>query len=157
MPRHRTTVSIVMPIFNGERFLRSSLDSLLAQTFQDFEVICVNDGSTDLSESIINEYAERDSRVKTVNQANGGVASARNAGIENAEGRYLLFCDDDDLFASNMLEAMVGTMERNNADICIPNGYKLDMADNERCRFQFHQYEILPEKECFLLAMRKDS
>ena len=68
MPRHRTTVSIVMPIFNGERFLRSSLDSLLAQTFQDFEVICVNDGSTDLSESIINEYAERDSRVKTVNQ-----------------------------------------------------------------------------------------
>lgn len=122
MPRHRTTVSIVMPIFNGERFLRSSLDSLLAQTFQDFEVICVNDGSTDLSESIINEYAERDSRVKTVNQANGGVASARNAGIENAEGRYLLFCDDDDLFASNMLEAMVGTMERNNADICIPNG-----------------------------------
>lgn len=110
MPRHRTTVSIVMPIFNGERFLRSSLDSLLAQTFQDFEVICVNDGSTDLSESIINEYAERDSRVKTVNQANGGVASARNAGIENAEGRYLLFCDDDDLFASNMLEAMVGTM-----------------------------------------------
>lgn len=150
MPRHRTTVSIVMPIFNGERFLRSSLDSLLAQTFQDFEVICVNDGSTDLSESIINEYAERDSRVKTVNQANGGVASARNAGIENAEGRYLLFCDDDDLFASNMLEAMVGTMERNNADICIPNGYKLDMADNERVvDFNFINTKFLPEKECF--------
>ena len=103
-------VSIVVPIYNGERYLRDSLDSLLAQTFQDFEIICVNDGSTDSSESIINEYAERDSRVKIVNQANGGVASARNAGIENAEGRYLLFCDDDDLFASNMLEAMNGTM-----------------------------------------------
>ena len=95
-------VSVVVPIYNGERYLRDSLDSLLAQTFQDFEIICVNDGSTDSSESIINEYAERDSRVKIVNQTNGGVASARNAGIENAEGRYLLFCDDDDLFAGLM-------------------------------------------------------
>ena len=143
-------VSVVVPIYNGERYLRDSLDSLLAQTFQDFEIICVNDGSTDSSESIINEYAERDSRVKIVNQTNGGVASARNAGIENAEGRYLLFCDDDDLFASNMLEAMVGTMERNNADICIPNGYKLDMADNERVvDFNFINTKFLPEKECF--------
>ena len=125
-------VSIVVPVYNGERYLRDSLDSLLAQTFRDFEIICVNDGSTDSSESIINEYLERDSHIRVVNQANAGVASARNTGIENAKGRYLMFCDDDDLFAPNMLKTMVDAMERNNADICIPNGYKLDMADNER-------------------------
>ena len=92
-------VSIVVPVYNGERYLRDSLDSLLAQTFRDFEIICVNDGSTDSSESIINEYLERDSHIRVVNQANAGVASARNTGIENAKGRYLMFCDDDDLFA----------------------------------------------------------
>lgn len=150
MSSDQTTVSVIMPIYNGEKHLAETLDDIVSQSLADFEIICVNDGSTDLSESIVKEYAEKDSRVKIINQANAGVASARNTGIENARGRYIMFCDDDDLFAPNMLETMVGAMEKNSADICIPNGYKLDMADNKRVvDFNFINTKFLPEKECF--------
>lgn len=150
MPGQQAIVSVIVPIYNGERYLPESLDSLLAQTFQNFEIICVNDGSTDSTGKIIGEYIARDSRVKVVNQKNEGVASARNTGIANAKGRYIMFCDDDDLFAPNMLDSMVAMMEQHNADICIPNGYKLDMADNERIvDFNFINTKLLPDKECF--------
>ena len=85
------TISCIIPVYNAEKYLRHCLDSVLSQTFTDYEVILVNDGSTDGSEKICNEYAIGDSRVKVVNKLNGGVSSARNLGIDIASGKFVCF------------------------------------------------------------------
>lgn len=150
MSNEQITVSIIMPIYNGEKYLATALDDLINQTFDNFEIICVNDGSTDESSEIINHYASKDSRIIRIDQENRGVAAARNAGIDQARGRYIVFCDDDDLFSPCMLEKMVAAMNEYDADICIPNGYKLDMADSERVvEFDFVNKKFLPEQMCF--------
>lgn len=89
-------VSVIVPVFNAERFLRECLDSVLAQTLREIEVICVNDGSTDASPQILAEYAARDSRVRVTNLENGGVGNARNVGMRAARGEFLSFLDSDD-------------------------------------------------------------
>ncbi|MEE0706238.1 MAG: glycosyltransferase [Adlercreutzia sp.] len=143
-------VSIVMPVYNGEEYLAEALDSLLAQTLRDFELICVDDGSTDASSDILNSYAASDERIRIARQANAGVSAARNNGMGQARGEYLIFCDDDDLFAPTMLEEMVEKMDQWNADICVPNGYKLDMADGGRVvKGNYINTKFLPGQECF--------
>ena len=82
-------ISIVVPVYNSERFLRSTLDSLLAQTLFDIEIVCVNDGSSDSSLQILEEYASKEPRVVVVDSVNGGVSSARNKGVEIAKGEYI--------------------------------------------------------------------
>lgn len=99
-------VSIVIPVYNTECYLKECIDSVLAQTFRDIEVICVNDGSTDGSLSVLRDYEKRDVRVRVVAKENGGVVSARKAGIEQASGEYLCFVDSDDYVARNMIERM---------------------------------------------------
>ena len=86
-------VSVILPVYNGGRFIRESLDSVLAQTFHDYEVICVDDGSTDDSVAILNEYRQH---VTVLRQANGGQGAARNAGVHHTSGRYVAFIDQDD-------------------------------------------------------------
>lgn len=146
----RPKVSIVMPVYNGEDYVSEALDSLLSQTFQDFEIICVDDGSTDTSHLILERYRDQNPRISVFKQHNAGVSAARNAGVQHANGDYVMFCDDDDLFANNMLETMVGLMEEHDADICVPNGYNLDMADNARIiEANYVRSKYLPAKECF--------
>lgn len=89
-------ISIIVPVHNLEAYLRKCLDSILSQTFADFEVIVVNDGSTDKSGEICNAYAKQDARMKVIHQENGGVSSTRNAGIAQAEGDFIGFIDGDD-------------------------------------------------------------
>jgi len=89
-------VSIVIPVYNVEKYLRECLDSVICQTLREIEIICVNDGSTDGSFAILEEYAKRDSRIQIVNQPNGGLSNARNAGIARVKGRYTYFVDSDD-------------------------------------------------------------
>ncbi|HFU5892253.1 TPA: glycosyltransferase family 2 protein, partial [Enterococcus faecium] len=89
-------ISIIVPIYNVEQYLRKCVDSILAQTFTDFEVILVDDGSPDNSGAICDEYAKLDSRVRVIHKENGGLSDARNAGIEIAKGKYLGFVDSDD-------------------------------------------------------------
>lgn len=125
-------VSIVMPVYNGEDFLGECLASVRAQTLKDFELICVNDGSTDGSRDIIERAAAEDGRVRVVNQENAGVSAARNRGLNDARGVYVLFFDDDDLMEPHMLESLVARMEETEADICVTSGYKLDMRSNEK-------------------------
>lgn len=98
--------SIIIPVYNVEPYLRECLDSVLNQTFTDWEAICVNDGSTDGSAIILNEYATRDSRMKVITQPNGGLSAARNAGIDAAEGKYVLFLDSDDWLEENAIEVL---------------------------------------------------
>ena len=110
-------VSIVVPVYNVERYLARCLDSILSQTLADIEIICINDGSTDESLSILKEYAKRDDRIVVVSQENKGVSAARNVGIEIAKGEYISFIDSDDWVAPNFIEKLYETAVKNNADI----------------------------------------
>lgn len=96
--------SVIIPVYNVESYLQACLDSVLNQTFEDWEAICVNDGSTDNSTAIMEEYGHKDVRFKLVNQPNGGLSAARNTGLKAAAGEYVLFLDSDDWLESNALE-----------------------------------------------------
>ena len=109
-------ISIVVPVFNVEPYLRDCLDSVLAQTFRDLEIICVDDGSTDGSSAILAEYAKTDDRIRVIRQPNGGLSAARNAGMDAATGIYLYFFDSDDMLASNALDRLYELAEEHNLD-----------------------------------------
>lgn len=110
-------VSIVIPVYNVEKFLPQALDSLLLQTFPDFEAVCVNDGSSDGCGRILNDYARKDSRFKVINQKNQGVSAARNAALDAARGNYIAFLDPDDWIHVRFLEIMLKKIKREKADI----------------------------------------
>lgn len=110
-------VSIIIPVYNTSKYLRQTLDSVLRQTFRDWELIIVDDGSTDDSGSICDEYAGKDQRIKVIHKPNGGVSSARNVGIRAAKGKYITFIDGDDFVESDFLAKMHDGMESHQADI----------------------------------------
>lgn len=89
-------VSVILPVYNTEKYLPRCLDSLLGQTFSDFEILAVDNGSTDGSAAILHKYAQKDSRVRVLSSRPGDVGAARNAGLKAARGRYVMFCDSDD-------------------------------------------------------------
>lgn len=105
-------VSIIVPVYNAAPYLRSCLDSLLAQTLEDIEIICVNDGSSDASPQILDEYANRDHRIRVIHQENAGVSAARNAGLQAAYGAYVGFVDSDDRVDALLFEAALREMQR---------------------------------------------
>lgn len=105
------TISIIVPVYNKEKYLLSCLESIQKQTYRDFEVILVDDGSTDNSKMVCDKYAEEHLTFKVVHKRNGGVSSARNAGIEQAKGEWLFFCDADDLLYPNALEIIAAGIE----------------------------------------------
>ena len=97
-------ISVIVPIYNVEKYLKKCVDSIIAQTYSNLEIILVDDGSPDSCGAICDEYAEKDSRIKVVHKENGGLSSARNAGLDIATGEYIGFVDSDDYIASNMYE-----------------------------------------------------
>ena len=99
-------ISVIVPVYKVEPYLRRCVDSILAQTFTDFELILVDDDSTDNCPAICDEYAGKDSRIKVVHKENGGLSSARNAGMEIACGKYYLFCDSDDYVSPYWCETL---------------------------------------------------
>lgn len=107
-------VSIIVPVYNTERYLPQCVDSILSQTFTDFELLLIDDGSKDDSGKICDEYALKDCRVKVFHKDNGGVSSARNIGLDNAKGEWVTFCDSDDWLGSQYLESLV---ENSDADM----------------------------------------
>jgi glycosyltransferase involved in cell wall biosynthesis len=111
------TVSIIVPVYNVEQYIRKCIDSILSQTFRDFELILVNDGSSDGSGEICNEYTAQDKRVKVIHKKNGGLSDARNAGIEVAVGTYIGFVDSDDWIEPNMYEILYNLCVGYSADI----------------------------------------
>lgn len=110
-------ISIIIPIYNAKDYLRRCLDSVVKQTNSNLEIILVDDGSTDTSLTICNEYAEKDARIVVVSQKNQGVSAARNKGIEIATGDYLGFVDSDDVLSPNMYDILMKLQESTNADI----------------------------------------
>ena len=126
-------VSVVVPVYNVAPYLRQCLDSLVGQTLKDIEIICVDDGSTDGSGAILDEYAEKDPRVKAIHQPNAGAGAARNAGLARATGEYLFFCDPDDWAESDMLERMYAKARAAKADVLL-TGRVVEIGDGECIR-----------------------
>ena len=111
-------VSIIVPIYNVEPYLRRCVDSLLRQTYKDFELILVDDGSPDNCGAICDEYAAVDTRVRVIHKSNGGLSDARNAGLAIAQGEYIAFVDSDDWVAADYLGRMLAALQETGADIC---------------------------------------
>lgn len=116
-PGVELSVSVVVPVYNVERYLRQCLDSLVSQTYQDFEVICVDDGSTDGSLAILREYEKRDTRFKVITKPNAGYGHSLNVGFAAATGDYVGVLESDDFCDSSMLQRMMGCAEENDVDI----------------------------------------
>lgn len=130
--------SIIIPLYNVENYISVCIESVLHQSYTDFEVIVVNDGSTDSSPNIVKKLMEKDHRVRLIDQKNAGVSVARNTGLANATGEYIVFVDADDFLASDFLEYMVGLCQQSNADFCLSEnaftrkGEKQIVTDNVR-------------------------
>lgn len=122
-------VSIIIPVYNTGERLQRCLDSVIGQTFTDFECIVVDDGSTDNSPRVIDEYAEKDARFVSIHKKNGGVSSARNFGLDKAQGEWVVFLDSDDFFKENHLEVLLSAVN-GNVDLVF-TGYVDVCQDNQ--------------------------
>lgn len=117
--KNNSKISIVVPVYNAEKYIEATLESLVNQTLKDIEIICVNDGSSDGSLDILNKYKKKDSRIKVVSQENAGRSKARNVGLNEANSPYVMFCDSDDSFDLEMCEKMLGAIEQNGVDLAV--------------------------------------
>ena len=111
---HNPLISVVVPVYNVEQYIRECVDSIVSQTYCHLEIVLIDDGSLDNCPVICDEYAKKDSRIKVVHQKNGGLAKARNVGIENSSGEYITFIDSDDYIASNYIEILYRGIIENN-------------------------------------------
>ena len=125
-------VSLLVPICNVERYLRECLDSAVAQTLEDIEIICINDGSTDSSADIIREYMERDGRVKMIDKANSGYGDSMNRGLEMARGEYVGILESDDFMFENSLQKLVAKADAEHADVVKGDFYLYWSTPSER-------------------------
>lgn len=156
--------SLIIPVYNVELYLRECLDSVLHQTFEDWEAICVNDGSTDNSAAILEEYGQKEGRIKVVNQPNAGTAAARNTGIRMAQGDYIVFLDSDDWLENHALQTIAeklkgeevlcfsgrrfieATKEYHNADTLLEKLYESGMA-------YYNENALLPRDFAFVCVV----
>ncbi|MCC8015955.1 MAG: glycosyltransferase, partial [Clostridiales bacterium] len=116
-------VSVIIPVYNSEKYLKQCLESVINQTLKEIEIICVDDGSTDNSLKILTALSEKDGRISVLRQQNLFAGAARNNGIKHAKGKYLVFWDSDDFFEAGALSALYKKCEKENADICLCGAY----------------------------------
>ena len=128
-------ISIVVPIYNVENYLRMCLDSIQNQTYKNFECLLINDGSPDNSAEICREYVAKDSRFRYFEKENGGLSSARNYGIDRAEGSFITFVDSDDWLEHDALDRLYDALKKENADISIG---RYNCYDESRCQYLFY-------------------
>lgn len=145
-------VSVIVAVYNADKFLRQCLDSIVHQTLSDIEIICINDGSTDSSGEILQEYSDTDKRIRVYNKQNKGLggASARNFGLKHAKGEYISILDSDDFFDLCMLERATRKADATNADLVVFGGYEYD--DETGYTYPANSIlnvDILPLKEVF--------
>ena len=125
-----TQISVLIPVYNVQAYLSECLDSLLAQDFQDWEAICVNDGSTDNSLQILNEYVSKDPRFKIISQTNQGLSAARNAALEVATGNWIIFLDSDDMLVRNALSTLYRVAQESDQPVIVPTSFGSIGQDN---------------------------
>ena len=122
------SVSIIVPVYNTKPFLSQCIESILGQSLKDFEAIFVNDGSTDGSDAVLNDYANRDPRMTVITKQNQGVSAARNDGLRAAKGEYLFFADSDDWLDEDGLSSVLEAARRLDADVVSADFIKNAMA-----------------------------
>ena len=122
-------ISVIVPIYNTEKYLVECVESIRKQTYSNIEIILVDDGSTDASIEICDEFAEKDSRVRVFHKENEGVAVARNFGIQQSNGQYVVIVDSDDVAVDKMIEVLYTQIKENDADIAVGNYYIYDESD----------------------------
>lgn len=151
-------LSIIVPVYRVEKYLHKCIDSILDQTFKDFELILIDDGSPDECGKICDEYAHRDPRVRVIHQENKGLSAARNAGIDIAKGQFIAFVDSDDWVEANIYEVLIENIVKSNTDIAVcgirnffeSNPYKEDKR-SEQIRNM-----VLLKDQCFEMVFCKD-
>lgn len=139
-------VSIVIPVHNVEKYLDVCLNSVIMQTFKDFEAICINDGSTDNSLEILEKYAKFDKRIKVISQENKGLSAARNTGVAAATGKYLTYVDSDDWLSPIMLEKFLQNIKKTKSDYVFSNICTYDMQKQTFIQVEF---EFPIKHKCF--------
>ena len=145
-------ISVIVPVYNTEKFLKKCIESIINQTLKEIEIILINDGSTDNSLEVLQFFKEKDERIIIVNKKNEGASEARNIGIELARGEYLSFLDSDDYVEENMLEEMYYNSKKNNVDILISDYYR---NEDEEKKYSASSYlgddlKKLTSKKCCL-------
>ena len=146
-------VSVIIPAYNSENYIARCLDSLIEQDEKNFEVIVINDGSKDNTSKIVEEYANKDSRIILINKENGGVSSARNVGLDNAKGEYIFFVDSDDYLPSDALSDAVKSIETSGVDIVMA---KMWHCDNNTGSLREHDLQE-PLLECAINPQTENS
>ena len=144
-------VSVIVPVYNVEKYLRKCLDSIIGQTLKDIEIILVNDGSTDSSLSICEEYAEKDRRITVISKENAGPSHTRNTGLKTAKGEYISFVDSDDYIEENMLVTLYNLGKKSSADIVFCNN---DIVPFDK--FECSLYPYPTGKTVYASEFRKD-
>lgn len=143
-------ISIVLPVYNVEHYLKTTIDSILSQTFTDFELICIDDGSTDNSVSLLSDYASRDRRIKVHTQSNVGPGASRNNGLDKATGKYVMMLDADDIYHPDMLELLHSKAINLNADIVVCKSSRFDNNSGSKLDSWWMLNEAqIPEAEPF--------
>lgn len=117
MPANKPLVSIIVPVYNAQRYLRHCVDSILGQSYRNLQILLIDDGATDASGRICDEYASQDARVTVIHKPNGGIASAQNAGLDAATGDCIAFCDNDDIMHSSNIEHLLMALQRTRSDM----------------------------------------
>lgn len=139
-------VSVVVPIYNVEKYLNKCIDTIVHQTYKNLEIILVDDGSKDKSGLLCNQWADKDSRIKVIHKENGGLSSARNAGMENASGDYIMFEDSDDWLEPELIEHSIECIQKDEADIVIFGYRKVDEMENSIGEFIFGKGVLTKEQ-----------
>ena len=150
LQKENPAVSVIVPIYNVEKYLAECVDSILGQTFQDMEIILVDDGSLDASGQMADDYAARDKRVKVIHKENGGQSSARNAGMKIARGEYIYFCDSDDYISLDAIEILYETATKNDLDMVLFNADSFldkDDAENKALKRKAEWYKRYYERK----------
>lgn len=143
-------VSVVIPVYNAEKYLPECLESILSQTYKNMEIICVDDGSTDNSAEIIKSYQRKDKRITLIQQTNQYAGVARNNGFDASKGEYVIFLDADDYFERVLVQKMVSAIHEKNADIVICQSLGLDEQSKNKHKIEGAlNLEVLPQKEVF--------
>lgn len=143
------SVSVIIPVYNAEKYLRQMLETVEAQTLKNIEIICVNDGSTDRSGEILEQFRKRDSRITCLMQQNLNAGAARNNGLRVAKGEYVVFWDADDKFDKRTLEMMYEKAKRTKADICVCGVYEFTDEGKSYEADGYLRREFLPGKDPF--------
>lgn len=149
-------ISVIVPVYNTEKYLAKCIESIISQTCCNLEIILIDDGSTDNSGKMCDEYSLKDKRIKVVHKNNGGLSDARNTGIKIASGKYLSFIDSDDYIEKNMYEYLIKNMKENNADIGICGWYLVKGKDISICKFKSGKI-VLNTEECIDYLLSNNS